>query len=235
MTAGPNGQPSYEQLIMQRRDTSRRMREAATLLQDTADRLTSTGAWPGLSQLILDASRDLGNLAYAVALHRAAGRDNGHHEKGRGPMTIDTTARHADDAALATYTNRTMRDLITAERAKPKPDRTWLAAAEHAVAESDKLGRQANGALLRGLADGTRARCISHVLGSAVHQLAAMAHPDRAHLRPGRTRRLPRGARRGGTAGPRRDGQRARPDRQPGAASSPRSPSTSRCSAGPGR
>ena len=70
-------------------------------------------------------------------------------------MTIDTTARHADDAALATYTNRTMRDLITAERAKPKPDRTWLAAAEHAVAESDKLGRQANGALLRGLADGS--------------------------------------------------------------------------------
>ena len=68
MTAGPNGQPSYEQLIMQRRDTSRRMREAATLLLDTADRLTSTGAWPGLSQLILDASRDLGNLAYAVAL-----------------------------------------------------------------------------------------------------------------------------------------------------------------------
>ena len=67
-------------------------------------------------------------------------------------MTIDTTARHADDAALATYTNRTMRDLITAERAKPKPDRTWLAAAEHAVAESDKSGRAANAALIRGIA-----------------------------------------------------------------------------------
>lgn len=68
-------------------------------------------------------------------------------------MTVDTTARHADDAALATYTNRTMRDLITAERAKPKPDRTWLAAAEHAVAESDKSGRAANAALIRGIAD----------------------------------------------------------------------------------
>ena len=67
-------------------------------------------------------------------------------------MTIDTTARHADDAALATYTNRTMRDLITAERAKPKPDRTWLAAAEHAVAESDKSGRAANAALIRSIA-----------------------------------------------------------------------------------
>ena len=69
---GPNanGQAAAaEALILQRRDTSRRMREAATLLHDLADRLTSTGAWPGMSLLILDASRDLENLAYSVVLH----------------------------------------------------------------------------------------------------------------------------------------------------------------------
>lgn len=75
---GPNGQPSQDDLIRQRRDTSRRMREAATVLHDAADRLMSTGAWPGLSQLILDSSVDLANLAYAVALleRQADTRDN---------------------------------------------------------------------------------------------------------------------------------------------------------------
>ena len=68
MTENPNGQPSDRDLIAQRRDTSRRMREAGTLLYDTADRISTTGAWPGLSLLILDASRDLENLAYSVAL-----------------------------------------------------------------------------------------------------------------------------------------------------------------------
>ena len=149
-------------------------------------------------------------------------------------MTIDTTARHADDAALATYTNRTMRDLITAERAKPKPDRTWLAAAEHAVAESDKSGRAANAALIRGIA-GAPGAAPARILGSAVRLLTAMAHPDRAHLRPRRARRVPRGTRHRGPAGPRRGGQRARPRSPAGAASSPPNPSTSRSSGGPGR
>ena len=65
---GPNGQASDHDLILQRRDTSRRMREAGTLLYDTADRISTTGPWPGLALLIADASRDLENLAYAVAL-----------------------------------------------------------------------------------------------------------------------------------------------------------------------
>jgi len=65
---GPNGQAGDRDLIVQRRDTSRRMREAGTLLYDTADRLSTTGPYPGLAQLILDASLDLANLARSVAL-----------------------------------------------------------------------------------------------------------------------------------------------------------------------
>lgn len=68
MTENPNGQPSDRDLIAQRRDTSRRMREAGTLLYDTADRISATGPWPGLAQLIYDASLDLENLARSVAL-----------------------------------------------------------------------------------------------------------------------------------------------------------------------
>jgi hypothetical protein len=75
---GPNGQPSYEQMILQRRDTSRRMREASTLLLDTADRLSTTGPYPGLAQQIYDAALDLENLARTVALleRQADTRDN---------------------------------------------------------------------------------------------------------------------------------------------------------------
>ncbi len=81
---GPNGQAAAEALILQRRDTSRRLREAATLLHDTADRISTTGAWPGLSLLILDASRDLENLAYSVALLERQGE------------TMDTTRKDED-------------------------------------------------------------------------------------------------------------------------------------------
>ena len=68
MSTDANGQPGDRDLILQRRDTSRRMREAGTLLYDIADRISTTGAWPGLAGLILDASRDLENLARSVAL-----------------------------------------------------------------------------------------------------------------------------------------------------------------------
>lgn len=70
MTGDPdaNGQLGDRALILQRRDTSRRMREAGTLLYDTADRISTTGAWPGLAQMIYDAALDLENLARSVAL-----------------------------------------------------------------------------------------------------------------------------------------------------------------------
>ena len=68
-------------------------------------------------------------------------------------MTTTTLARNADDASLARTASTNLHTLIAAERGKPAPDRTWLAAAEDAAARWDQRGADANTAILRGLAD----------------------------------------------------------------------------------
>jgi len=65
---GPNGQAGHRVLVEQWRDASRRLRVAATVANDIAEEVLSTGPRPGHAQAVYDVADDLRRLSTELAL-----------------------------------------------------------------------------------------------------------------------------------------------------------------------